>query len=220
MKFNPNDPKHWKDFDPFQKATEFVDGKSERIVNIQASLKNVVKNVSDEARQKMAHKGKDNGFYGKGHFGADNPFYNKTHDDEVKLALAEAAKNRPKSEHCKWCNARVTKQVFSRYHGDLCYKNPKAVVKPKVKYKGYKAHEMSKCPHCDLEAWTRTIERYHLDNCLFKDQYIVSYKNGVPQYEYRSQEAISNDFLWSKVKACADGKANSWKGYTFKWVKK
>ena len=33
IKFNPNDPKLWKDFDPTEQADEFVDGKSQGNIN-------------------------------------------------------------------------------------------------------------------------------------------------------------------------------------------
>lgn len=33
IKFNPNDPKLWKDFDPTEQAEEFVDGKSQGDIN-------------------------------------------------------------------------------------------------------------------------------------------------------------------------------------------
>lgn len=56
MKFNPNDPKHWKDFDPFAKAEEFVDGKSE--TNIKRAKNNVLykagKKDSPELRKKKS----------------------------------------------------------------------------------------------------------------------------------------------------------------------
>lgn len=60
MKFNPNDPKHWKDFDPFEKAEEYVDGKSEAYIARAKSntYKRGVKD-SDETRRKksLAHMG-------------------------------------------------------------------------------------------------------------------------------------------------------------------
>lgn len=45
MKFDPNDPKHWKDFDPFAKATEYVDGKSEKSVQISRANRTVRKGI-------------------------------------------------------------------------------------------------------------------------------------------------------------------------------
>lgn len=39
IKFNPNDPKLWKDYDPTERATEFVDGRNEKQINISKALK-------------------------------------------------------------------------------------------------------------------------------------------------------------------------------------
>lgn len=56
MKFNPNDPKHWKDFDPFAKAEGYVDGKSEAsIARARANTINKKgKKDSDEIRKKKS----------------------------------------------------------------------------------------------------------------------------------------------------------------------
>ena len=61
MKFNPNDPKYWKDFDPFSKAINFIDGKSEAtIARERANRLKKGRKDSDEAKHKksIAHTGK------------------------------------------------------------------------------------------------------------------------------------------------------------------
>jgi len=57
MKFNPNDPKHWKDFDPFARATEYIDGKSEKSVQISRAnrLYRVGKKLTFTEEGKNAH---------------------------------------------------------------------------------------------------------------------------------------------------------------------
>jgi hypothetical protein len=38
IKFNPNDPKLWKDFDPTEQAEDFVDGKSQGDINRRSAI--------------------------------------------------------------------------------------------------------------------------------------------------------------------------------------
>lgn len=56
MKFNPNNPKYWKDFDPFAKAEEYIDGKSEAsIARARANTINKKgKKDSDEIRKRKS----------------------------------------------------------------------------------------------------------------------------------------------------------------------
>lgn len=53
MKFNPNDPKHWKDFDPFARATEYVDGKSEASIKRARSNRLYKTGIKDSDETKL-----------------------------------------------------------------------------------------------------------------------------------------------------------------------
>jgi hypothetical protein len=195
---------------------------NERSINIRTSLQHAVVTITPEGRAKMAHKGKDNGFYGKGHLrkGESNPFYNKTHDDEIKEKLKATALNRVKSYKCEFCNESFAKQHYNRYHGAHCNKNPNQVIKVKKSHKKHERQQMLVCPHCEYQGGEGNMKRYHMDACPFKDHYLLSFKDGVPQYEYRSIEAVEgDDFIWSKVKACADNKIVCYRGLVFKWLK-
>jgi hypothetical protein len=195
----------------------------ERSINIRTALQHRVIELTPESRAKMAHKGKENGFYGKGYLrkGDNNHFYGKNHDDEIKQKLKQVALTRDKSYKCEFCNESFTKQHYGRYHGPYCNKNPNQVIKVKKPHKKHERQQVLICPHCEYQGGEGNMKRYHMDACPFKDHYLVSLKDGVPQYEYRSIEAIEgDDFLWSKVKACADNKFGRYKGHTFKWLKK
>jgi len=50
-KFNPNDPKYWKEFDPFEKSNEYIDGKSETSIKISCNNRRTWANPDVKARR-------------------------------------------------------------------------------------------------------------------------------------------------------------------------
>jgi hypothetical protein len=69
IKFNPNDPKLWKDFDPTERAEEFVNNRSEsdiqRIVSLRKSYEIMDPQILINRAEKIINNRNNNGWYEK-----------------------------------------------------------------------------------------------------------------------------------------------------------
>lgn len=175
---------------------------------------------TDEAKRKSARPGKLNGFYGRGEErrGEKNTFHGKTHSKKVKERLKNAALNRKEDHHCIHCDGYFTAQAYKQHHGDRCPNNPNRVVIERKKKVLSGPQTKLTCPHCGFQGGEGNMKRYHMDECEFKEHYIVSYLSGKKYKVYQSLFMIEGDKInWHKVRHCLQGKSK--KAYKMEWKK-
>jgi hypothetical protein len=122
-KFNPNDPSLWKDFDPFEKSSDYVDGKSEARINRSKSasdkkgnkgFSNTMKGVAAERNQTAEYVEK----YQVGMANRDNTYQAESNArPEVKEKISKALKDKPKTNEHK----QALKSTTTNRYGDANY---------------------------------------------------------------------------------------------------
>ena len=123
-KFNPNDPKLWKDYDPFStnENRDFVDGKDQTKVNRSVGsafkkdnpiFRDTMKLVAEERGQEYL----ENLQYGIKH-NRDNTYQAKTNArPEVQAKISNALTGKPKTEEHK----QALKSTTTNRYGDANY---------------------------------------------------------------------------------------------------
>lgn len=123
-KFNPNDPSLWKDFDPFETTSDYVDGKSEARIkrSISAStkkdnpiFKETMSKVAVERNQDPRYL--ENLRHGVKH-NRDNSYQAESNAKfEVKAKISKALKGKAKTEEHK----QALKSTTSNRYGNAEY---------------------------------------------------------------------------------------------------
>lgn len=178
MKFNPNDPKHWVDFDPFKQTNEYVDGKSEQAVIIATA--NVQKGKQLSFREKMRQA--KLGIKRPDMVGDNNIAKTQEERKRRSLAMTGVKKSQEQVEKykesykelpilkCPHCAVESQNQGnMNRYHFNNCSSNPKSprYKKPNI-VKTRKKQAKVKCPHCGKIGSGGAMKVHHFDNCKHK----------------------------------------------------
>lgn len=152
--FNPNDPKYWKDFDPFSKAEEFIDNKSEGKVGM-ARRNRIIAERHNKGVKKSAESIRKRKASMPDQSGENNPFYGKSHKTETRAKISAKKKGSvPINKGTKHTDEALEKMRKPRSEeGKMNMRGPR---------------EKRTCPHCGKEGAGGNMGRYHFDNCKSK----------------------------------------------------
>jgi len=130
-------------------------------------FENLAEEELANAKEKMSHKGKENGMYGR------HPFENLTEDELAKVKEKMRHTGKDNGMYGKPCYYKMTEEEKQQWKDNIGKGSKGKIVSEESKKKmsesmtGVKKKK-STCPHCSFTGGGGNMLRYHFDNCKAK----------------------------------------------------
>lgn len=145
-------------------------------------------------------------------------------DEDRRQKVVEQFKGKSKPDSQKEKMSKSGKAYWGSEEGQA--KKQEILNRPEVRAAISNTHKgkpkiKKACVNCGDVVAVNVMDRFHGNNCVFKSKHVAAYEGKQKVKTYSSYSQFREDTLnWEFVSKCLKGEKESYKGYTFKWVKK
>lgn len=179
MKFNPNDPKYWQDYDPAEQTTkEFVDNKTESAVRRGRANRIKAQNPDFIEKHKIAmaksnaeHKSGENSHW----YGTAGPMGGKTHTEEAKRKSA-----RHGADNGMYGKGELVAGERNGFYGRTHTDTSRQLVSQAARNR----KEDQLCEHCGGTFTAQAYKQHHGDRCDMNPNRVVAARKKYKKKEH------------------------------------